>query len=63
MTDEQIHQYLIAHNNKINAQDGLMDILNTSPQIIKTEYDFETRMITIITPNNKYIFEWVLREL
>ena len=60
MTDLEIKKYLDANNWKVNAQDCLMKVLNTSRQIIKTEYDFETRMMTIITPDNEFTFGWVL---
>lgn len=60
MTDEQILQYLIDNNYKIKAQDGIINILNRSYQIIDTIYDSNTGTMTIITPNNKFTFEWIL---
>jgi hypothetical protein len=60
MTDEQICQYLVDNNYKIKAQDGIINILNRSYKIIDTIYDFDTGMMTIITPNNKFTFKWIL---
>lgn len=60
MTDKQILQYPIDHNYKIKAQNGIINILNRSYQIIDTLYDFNTGMMTLITPDNKFVFEWVL---
>lgn len=63
MLDYEIKQYLEKNNYRVNSQDCLMNVLNTSPQIIDAIYDFETRTMTIITPNNEFTFEWVLRKL
>jgi hypothetical protein len=63
MLDYEIKQYLEKNNYRVNSQDCLMNVLNTSPQIIDTIYDFETRTMTIITPDNEFTFEWVLRKL
>lgn len=60
MTDAQIKQYLSDHNYRVDAQECIMKVLNCSYQIIDTIYDFETRMMTIITPDNEFTFEWVL---
>lgn len=60
MTDNEIKNYLVNHNYKVNAQEGIIHILNRSYQIIDTIYDFDTRMMTIITPDNKFVFEWIL---
>ena len=35
-----------------------MDVLNTSPQIIDEKYDFDTKEMSIMTPNNKFSFKW-----
>lgn len=63
MTDLEINKYLEDNNWAVPAQDGIMKILNTSPQIIDTEYDIDKRMITIITTKNKFTFHWILNEL
>ena len=34
MSDEEIKQYLIDHSYQVPAQDGILDIFNTSYQII-----------------------------
>lgn len=60
MTDNEIKNYLVSHNYKVNAQDGIRNILNRSYQIIDTIYNFDTRMMTIITPDNEFTFEWML---
>lgn len=60
MTDLEIKQYLDENNWSVNAQDCLMKVFNTSYQIISTKYNFKNGMMTIITPDNKFIFEWVL---
>lgn len=58
MTDHEILKYLSKRNFKINAQDFLMDVLNTSPQIIDEKYDFNTKEMSIVTPNNNFSFKW-----
>lgn len=63
MTDLEIEKYLDENNWTIPAQDGIMKILNTSPQIIDTEYDIDNRIMTIITTKNKFTFHWILNEL
>lgn len=63
MTDPEINKYLEDNNWAVPAQDGIMKILNTSPQIIDTEYDIDNRIMTIITTKNKFTFHWILNEL
>ena len=63
MTDLEIKKYLENNNWAVPAQDGIMKILNTSPQIIDTEYDIGNRIMTIITTKNKFTFHWILNEL
>ena len=63
MTDLEIKKYLENNNWAVPAQDGIMKILNTSPQIIDTEYDIDNRIMTIITTKNKFTFHWILNEL
>lgn len=58
MTDLEISNYLSLHHYKVDSQNFLMDVLNTSPQIIDEKYDFKTRIMTLITPENKFSFEW-----
>ncbi|RKJ68902.1 hypothetical protein [Roseburia sp. 1XD42-69] len=60
MTDPQIKQYLDENNWSVDAQDCLMKVLNTSSQIISEKYNFKKGMMTIITPDNKFIFKWNL---
>lgn len=63
MTDKQIKQYLSDHNWSVDAQDCLMKVINRSYQIKDTIYNPDTRMMTIITLNNKFTFKWNLRKL
>lgn len=63
MTDEQIKEYLKEHHYSIPAQEGIMNIFNTSHQIIKNEYNFDTRIMKICTPDNIFTFEWVLNKI
>jgi len=58
MTDPEISKYLSQRNFKVKAQDFLMDVFNTSPQIIDEKYDFDTKIINVYTPENKFTFEW-----
>lgn len=58
MTDLEISSYLVQRNFKVNSQNFLMDVLNTSPQIINEEYDFQTRLMKITTLQNTFSFEW-----
>lgn len=62
MTDSEIKQYLDDNNCEIKAQDGISKILNTSRQIIDTDYDFDTDMITLVTPDNVFTFKWILNK-
>lgn len=63
MTDLEIKQYLNDNNWAIPAQEGISKILNTSRQIIYTNYDFNTDMITLTTPNNEFTFKWILNKI
>lgn len=60
MTDLEIKQYLEENNWAVDAQDCLMKVLNTSHQIMETDYDFATELMTIKTPDNKFVFKWIL---
>lgn len=63
MTDPEIQQYLDDNNWAIPAQDGVSKILNTSHQIISIDYDLNTDIITLITPDNVFTFKWILNKL
>lgn len=58
MTDHEISSYLTQHNFKVDSQNFLMDVLNTSPQIINEEYDFQAKIMTLITEQNSFSFKW-----
>lgn len=62
MTDLEIKQYLDENNWAIPAQEGVSKILNTSRQIIDTNFNFDTNTITLITPENKFTFKWILKK-
>lgn len=59
MTDPELLEYLSKRNFKVKAQEFLMDVLNTSTQIRDEKYDFDTKIMTIITTENKFSFEWI----
>ncbi len=56
MTDLEIKKYLENRNYIVNSQDVIMDILNTSHQVISELYDFETHIMTIVTKENLFSF-------
>ena len=60
MTDLEIKQYLDENNWAVKAQDCIMKVFNTSSQIINTEYNFDTGMMTVKTPENTFTFNWIL---
>ena len=60
MSDKEIKQYLIDYSYLIEAQDGILDIFNTSYQIIDKHYDPDSSLMTITTPDNTFSFLWVL---
>ena len=60
MTDEEILKYLRDRNFQVSASDGIMDILNTSYQIIDIHYNPISSVMTITTPKNTFSFLWVL---
>ena len=60
MSDEEIKQYLLSHNFQIPASDGILDIFNTSYQIIDSYYDTDSSIMTITTPDNIFTFLWIL---
>lgn len=61
MSDEEIEEYLTRNNYVVDAQDCLMKVLNTSRQIIERNYDFETSLMTLKTPDNVFTFLWKLK--
>lgn len=63
MTDEEIKQYLDSHNWSVDAHDCTMKVFNRSYQILSNYYDPETGLMTLITPDNEFIFKWNLREI
>lgn len=62
MTDLEIKQYLDNQNWSVDAQDCVLEVFNTSHQILDKIYDFETSMMTIITPDNNFTFKWNLHQ-
>ena len=60
MTDEEILKYLRDRNFQVPARDGIMDILNTSYQIIDIYYNHRSSVMTIKTLKNTFSFLWVL---
>lgn len=62
MTNFQIYKYLENNKWKITAQDMIMNILNTSPQIINEEYDFDTHTMIIKTSEIDFKFTILLGE-
>ena len=60
MSDEEIERYLSDHQFTIKAQDGILDIFNTSYQIIDKHYDPDISLMTITSPDNTFTFLWVL---
>lgn len=60
MTDSEILQYLKKNNYKVDAQECVAKVFNTSLQILDAIYDSKDRKMTILTPENKFVFTWVL---
>ena len=60
MLDREIYEYLLKRGFTIEAQDGILDIFNTSYQIIDKHYDPDSSLMTITTPDNTFSFLWVL---
>ena len=57
MTDPEIKQYLDKNNWELKTQDAIMNILNTSHQIMEELYNPNTHTMTIITPDNTFTFK------
>ena len=62
MTDLQIQDYLSENNYIVPAEDGVSKIFNTSKQIIKKSYNPTSGTMTIVTPDNTFVFSWVLKK-
>ena len=60
MLDREIYEYLLKRGFTIDAQDGILDIFNTSYQIIDKHYNPDSGIMTITTPKNTFSFLWVL---
>ena len=60
MLDREIYEYLLKRGFTIEASDGILDIFNTSYQIIDKHYDPDSSLMTITTPDNTFTFLWVL---
>lgn len=60
MNDPEIKQYLSDHNWSVDAEDCVMEVFNTSYQIIEKKYDFQTSLMTITTHDNEFTFKWNL---
>ena len=60
MLDREIYEYLLKRGFTIEAQDGILDIFNTSYQIIDKHYDPDSSLMTITTPDNTFSFLWKL---
>lgn len=60
MQDAEIKEYLAKNNYAVDAQDCLMKVFNTSRQIIDSDYDFDTSLMTLTTPDNIFTFLWKL---
>lgn len=63
MTDAEIKQYLLDNNGVVCAQDCIMNVFNTSPQIIAKNYNYETNTITFITKDNRFVCKWKLNKI
>lgn len=62
MTNNEIEQYLKEREYVVNPQEFTMDVFNTSPQIIDSNYVHSTGLMTIITPEKSFTFRWKLKK-
>ena len=62
LDDKEIREYLEARNWEVDALDAVMDILNTSDQIISAEYDPTSSIMRIVTRENIFSFRWKLKQ-
>lgn len=60
MLDNEISNYLKNHNYAVEAHDCIIKVFNTSHQIIDSNYDSATSIMTITTPDNTFSFKWIL---
>lgn len=60
MNDNEIYNYLETHSFEVDAQDFIINILNTSHQIMHQLYNAKSHMMTIVTPDNTFSFKWRL---
>lgn len=63
MTDIEIKEYIQTHQGAVQAQDYIMEIRNTSPQIIDSFYDLESRNVTLYTSDNTFMFQLILNKI
>lgn len=63
MTDEEIVKYLDDRGYEVPGNEFVRDVLNYSPQIRNTDYDFENRIMTVYTEQNKFTFKWKVNQL
>lgn len=63
MSDNEIEHYLRQHDYVVDAQDYIMDVLNTSPQITWSNYNIETGVMSIHTQENVFYFKLKLKKL
>lgn len=63
MNDLEIKEYLEKVNWSVDSNDFIINVLNTSHQIVNKLYNFDTHKMTIITPENKFTFKWNLKKL
>lgn len=63
MSDIEIKNYLEKNNYAIPSRDCIMNILNTSHQIVNENFDFDTRIMTIETLDNTFTFKLIVREI
>ena len=56
--EQDIQDYLISHNYIAEPQEFISKFLNCNYEIQDIIYDFDTNMITIITQNTEFTFEW-----
>jgi len=63
MTDIEIKEYIQTHQGAVKAQDYIMEIRNTSPQIIESFYDLNSGKVTLYTPDNTFMFQLILNKI
>lgn len=61
LTDNEIREYLESKNWEIDATDAVMNIMNTSDQIISAKYNIKSSEMILITPDNIFKFKWKLK--